>query len=91
MTQYVTATFVVSDGAHDFRLFFSDFPANEVRNPDNVGLYALAVERWSPDRESPCTDTDLGRWSCAMSVDGSTEMATRVSTSRDERLVVVSV
>jgi hypothetical protein len=72
MTQFVTATFVVSVGGNDYRLFFSDFTANEVRNPDNVGLYALGVEPWEPDPESRCTDTDFGSWTCHMTVDGST-------------------
>jgi hypothetical protein len=72
MTQFVSATFVVSVGGNDYRLFFSDFTANEVRNPDNIGLYALGVEPWAPDPESRCTDTDFGSWTCHMTVDGST-------------------
>ena len=71
-TQFVTATYQVSGGGNDYRLFFSTFPVNEVRNPDNVGLYALGVKPWARDPETGCIDP-FDRWACAMSVNGSTE------------------
>lgn len=72
MTQFVTATYRVSVGGDDYRLFFSDFPVNEVRDSNNVGLYALAVVPWTRDPEVGCVDA-FDAWTCSMSLDGSTE------------------
>jgi hypothetical protein len=71
-TEFVKATYRVSAGDEDYRLFFSDFTVNDLVNPDNVGLYALGVVPWTEDPVYGCVDPFFD-WACSMSLDGSTE------------------
>lgn len=61
LTELLLVEYNVSAGGHDYSLFFADFTANELIDPDNVGLYALGAEPWPEDHhswivESPSVD-----------------------------------
>jgi hypothetical protein len=52
VTEVLLVEYNVSAGGRDYSLFFADFTANELIDPDNVGLYALGVTPWPDDHHS---------------------------------------
>ena len=71
IVENMNASYKVSAGGKDYRLFFSDFIADEVQSPENIGLDKLGVMPWTKEPSDGCFGLFPHSWACSPNLDGS--------------------